>query len=91
MNTEVKKGEWPINWGVTSFSSDAKLVLKLRAEVKRYQQEHNVTGPVADLQSEQVLIDSSPEFNKMHNMVNQPIAFSLPTPILRVLSYFKGC
>jgi len=84
------KGEPPINWRIETFPSDASLVLKLRAASKRYRQQHKISSPVADLQAEQILLDTSPEFRRMHSMVRQPIAFALPTPVLRVLSLFTS-
>lgn len=57
MTIESKtKGEFPINWHVTSFPKDAELLLWMRGEVEKYLQEHPIDNPVADLTAEQVLL-----------------------------------
>lgn len=88
MTIEAKsKGEWPINWRLTSFPSDARLVLQIRQAARQYQEQHNITGPVADLEAEQGIINSSPIYGRLYRKVNQPITFCLATPVLRALSW----
>lgn len=80
------KGEFPINWHVNSFPKDARLILWMRSKVGEHLQEHPVDNPVADLTAEQVLLDTDLTFRVMHQRVNQPITFVLPTGVLRFLS-----
>lgn len=87
MTIESKtKGEFPINWRVTSFPKDAGLVLWMRSEIGKYLQEHQINNPVADLTAEQILLDTDPTFRTMHKRVKQPITFVLPTRVLKFLS-----
>lgn len=81
------KGEWPINWRLTTFPADARKVLQIRNASEKYTVEHGMVGPVADLEAEQAVMDSSPIYARLHSGINQPITFVLPTSVLRVLSW----
>lgn len=80
------KGEFPINWRFWTFPRDAKTVLKLRSLTRHRQKELGLTSPVADLEAEQDLLVTNTGFRASHNMINQPLVFVLPEPILKVLS-----
>ena len=80
------KSEIPINWRLTTFPKDARAVLQIRAAARKYQEEHNLSGSVADLVAEQAVIESSVIYQRAQRDVNQPITFSLPTGLLKVLA-----
>lgn len=83
------RGEWPVNWRITSFPADARRVLQIRNAAEQYRQQYEISGPVADLEAEQAVIDSSSVCAKLHGAVNQPITFVLPTFLLRILSWLS--
>lgn len=83
------KGEFPIKpRSLGSLPKDAKLVLGIRSAVKQYLMQHRIDGPIADLVAEQTLMDTDPEIKSLHDGINQPITFILPTPLLRFLALF---
>lgn len=84
MNRMVEsRGELPINLNFSTFPSDATRVLYIRAQVARELERGRGRGtPVDDL----IIEGSRVDLVEIGRRVRQPITFSLPTALLRVLS-----